>query len=370
MSGLPGYIFVAFVSLITMSEPIDSEEVYDDLDDLLNEEEEEQEEKEQGDDESRTQNTGITCGNGGSEAQLPHGKDGGSVGNGVDPGVTEMMEELQSEFANLLKEQRQTEKSTVDTKMVARQQTGDEEAVRDFAKLLGTLKDAAAPTSSTPVAAQSETNLGSNGKVGANTDFKDVIANTISRLKESSERIESNLKEETTAAAAAAARGGNGNSDDILNELINQLSSSSNDFGDVDGMDSAILDILNQMSTKEVLYAPMKEMHQEFVSWFAEHEDDPKFQNRMDDYKKQFQLVGELVAIYEKEDYSNEQYRDQVTEILDKLEQLGDTPVAKDFNRGSSVGDVGSAPGSIKVDGTQPDFKNLDQELADTCTHQ
>ena len=367
--GILEYILITFISLITMSEPMDSEVVYDDLDDLLNEEEEEEEGKERADNESGIRDAKVARSNVEPETQLSDGKDEGAE-NGVDRGVSEMMEELQSEFANLLKEQRKTEKGTTDTKTAARLQSGDDEAVRDFAKLLGTLKDATAatPTSSTPTAAQSETNLGSNGKVGANTDFKDVIANTMSRLKESSERIESNLKEET--AAAAAARSASRNSDDILNELINQLSNSSNDFGDVDGMDNAILDILNQMSTKEVLYAPMKEMHQEFVSWFAEHEDNPKFQDRMDDYKKQFQLVGELVAIYEKEDYSNEQYRDQVTEILDKLEQLGDTPVSKDFNSGSSVGGGSDAPGSIKVDGTQPDLKNLDQELADTCTHQ
>lgn len=156
------------------------------------------------------------------------------------------------------------------------------------------------------------------------------------------------------------------NSDDVLSQLLDQLVDGT---GDEEGMDNAILSMLNQMSSKEVLYQPMKEMQVEFSKWFEDNEDNEEYKEKMETYRKQYDLVEKIVVIYEKEDYNNDKNREEVTELLDQLEQLGDSPVSKGFNNESGNKEMDDLAKMLEIEGDS-NLGNLDKDLEDTCKQQ
>lgn len=316
-------------------------EEYDDLDDLLIDEDPRTLDTTEP---KTTENNDLSKNEGTTTETLSKGE------TGKDTEVDKMMTDLQTEFANLLKQQ---ENAGVSDGSV------DKEAIDNFNQLLGSLGQA------TTTDKDSKKN-DSTSKLEDETDFKNVIASTLDRLKESGSNIDSNLKEENASGQG---------SDDVLSQLLNQLVTDGNDSSGIDfnedGMDNAILNILNQMSSKEVLYAPMKEMQDDFVKWFEENENDEKHKDKIDIYRKQQSLVQELVALYEREDYDNKLFQDEITNLLDELEQLGDSPVSKGFNNsGINESGIDDLAKMLQVDGTDQGLGDVDKDMAENCKQQ
>lgn len=315
-----------------------SKEEYDDLDDLLLDED-----PAALDIEKEAQSK-----NGNSSQSKISSPQSNNQANDNDTEAQKMMTDLQKEFSNLLKQQ----DSSLDGEVSA----GDKEAIDNFNNLIGVLGDATRATSNAEKKVNNE-----NNEAG----FKDVISNTLDRLKESGTKIDSNLKQEKEAQ----------DSNDVLSQLLGQLVDGAGENGDMnfneDGMDNAILNILNQMSSKEVLYTPMKEMQVEFTKWLEEHGKEDQYKEKMDIYRNQYALVNDLVNIYEREDYENEIFREDITSILDELEQLGDSPVNKGFNNGpGNKNGLEDMSKLLQVDGNEEEFGNIDQEIADSCKQQ
>ena len=329
-----------------------SKDEYDDLDDLLVDED-----PSALDAEKAKEAKGADAEDAQGSAAASGGANGAATGSAEDSEEAKMMKDLQSEFANLLKERAGAGGDG---------SAADQEAIDSFNNLINALGKSSAKESGADAASDEK---------AEDPDFKNVIADTLGRLKESGSKIDSTLQEEKDAGA----------SDDLLSQLLGQLvdgagapgsngGASANgeniDFNE-DGMDNAILNILNQMSSKEVLYEPMVEMKTDFAQWFAEHEQEDEHQAKLDVYRKQRALVEELVAVYEREDYENALFRDEVTNILDELEALGDSPVSKGFNNGA-VNDAGMDDLSklLEVDGAGADFGGLDKDMAENCKQQ
>lgn len=297
---------------------LDAEEEYDELDDLLDE------------DPSKLEDEALK-----EESTKVMGKQGNGMQEVDDPEVREMMNDLQKEFANLMND------GDIDDKEKAAQ-------AENFEKILGMLGDA----SRTPAG-------GSKEPLG----FKNVISKTLDRLKENGSKVDSTLAKEEKQK----------NTDDILSQLLDQLVETGK-VGDgqdgEEGMDNAILQILNQMSSKEVLYQPMKDMHAEFTQWLQDHQDDEEYSDKIAIYKQQYDLVGQIITVFERDSYSNETHRDEVTNLLDQLEQLGDSPVSKGFNEGTGGDELDAITKMLEVDGDDKNLGNLDKDLQDTCKQQ
>ncbi|KAG0670874.1 Peroxisome chaperone and import receptor [Maudiozyma exigua] len=315
-------------------------EEYDDLDDLLIDEDPrtlDTTELKIGKNDDSSKNEAATS------TTIPKGE------VGKDTEVEKMMTDLQAEFAGLLKQQENTDISDGSV---------SNEAIDNFNQLLGSLGQA--------TTTDEDSKKDSSSKAGDETDFKNVIASTLDRLKESGSNIDTNLKEESASGPG---------SDDVLSQLLNQLVNDNSDNGDIDfnedGMDNAILNILNQMSSKEVLYAPMKEMQDDFVKWFDENGNDEKHKDKIDIYRKQQSLVQELVSLYEREDYDNKLFQDEVTNLLDELEQLGDSPVSKGFNN-SDINESGidHLAKMLQVEGDDQNIGDMDNDIAENCKQQ
>ena len=324
-----------------------SKDEYDDLDDLLIDEDPSTLDVDNG----KEDGAPASAAKGGPSAHEPS-----AVGGSESTEAQKMMNDLQSEFANLLKEQ---EGAGADGSEV------NKEAIDNFNNLINALGSVSEDTAGAAAAATAT----KSQDQPEDPDFKNVIADTLGRLKDSGTKIDSTLQEEKEAGA----------SDDLLSQLLGQLVDGPGGAGgdgdgidfNEDGMDNAILNILNQMSSKEVLYEPMLEMKTDFVQWFADHENDEEHKDKIDVYRKQRALVDELVALYEREDYDNALCREEITNILDELESLGDSPVSKGFNN-NAVNDSGLDDLSkmLQVEGDDADFGGLDKDMAENCKQQ
>lgn len=319
---------------------------YDDLDDLLDEDPSKLEDMQA----KTTQSRGTTEADGMKKPADP-------VMDKDDPAVKEMIEDLQQEFQNLMKQNGDGANVNIE----------DKEAAENFKKLLDILEEVGqVPKETTTQQLESlNTQTTSKGEKAGKGGFKDVISSTLDRLKENANKVDTQLEEEKKQSI-----NGSGNPDEVLSKLLNDLVSDSGDVPADGEMDNAILGILNKMSSKEVLYQPMKDMQIEFSKWLEDNKDHPSHKDNMDTYKRQFELVNKLIVIYEKPDYDNDKDRDEVTELLDQLEQLGDSPVSKNFNGGNPANDFDEMSKMLNIDANDPKLADLDKDLADTCKQQ
>lgn len=333
---------------------------FDDLDDLLDEDPTKLDETEPED----VQAKGSVCSDGGNKKKnvASKGSNDVQVGNESeeDPELKEMMADLQNEFANLMKN------------------SGNENNVKteDFNKLMSALEEATKiPRQDIDKESSSFKSNGTDkGALNVNNPgFKNIVSNTLDRLKENGSKVDTSLAEETKESQRS---GQNNNIDDILSQLLDQMvasggnESADNQFDLKDGeMDDAITKILDQMTSKEVLYEPMKEMRSEFDTWFQENSENEEHKEKIDIYRRQFNIVSEIVDIYEVKDYDELKHKDRVTELLDELEQLGDSPV-RSANSPLKNGNEEDLMKMLEIDGDDPNLGNLDKELSDGCKQQ
>ncbi|CCD24751.1 Pex19p NDAI_0D04370 [Naumovozyma dairenensis CBS 421] len=292
------------------------------------------------------------------------------------------------EFAGLMKNQK---KSQDESKNGDIDEEEDAKLMEKFTNVLNTLDNVTKhpqtsvkndnTTTTTTTTTATNNVMGNDKEDDEEGGFHKIVSKTLDRLKENDKKINDKLSDENNGGKKNknVSSSENGNPDDILSSLLDQLvqggEQGEGDIGE-DGMDNAILNILNQMSSKEVLHQPMKEMYLEFDEWFKDHREEEEFKDKIVTYDKQYLIIGKIVTLYEKDDYTNDLYRDEITNLLDELEQLGDTPVGNV--------NAGAANGSSNNNTTMDDFSKLlnidglgddnmdgfDEKLKDTCNQQ
>lgn len=220
--------------------------------------------------------------------------------------------------------------------------TGEQENFKQILEMLNEVsKDTQKSTASNP-----NTTTAPNSDPQGPAGFKNVVSKTLERLKENGSKVDHNIAQEQD------------NQQDIFTQLLSELTTSESEIQQngngtgEDGVDDAILAMLNQMSSKQVLYEPMKEMHSEFAKWLDTNASSTNDQD-LKKYNSQFNIVATIVQVFEKPSYTDEGDREEITNLLDQLEQLGDTPVSKAQNNPD-----------------QDAFGALDQELAQNCKQQ
>lgn len=248
-----------------------------------------------------------------------------------DSDLKEVVQDLQEEFSNLMKD------------------TSNEDAP-DLEKLWQMVQE----KTKNAEAHESDSNL-------EKKEYRHIMSETLDRLRDNGAKVDSKISEEQQHGKIA------GTGDDVLSQLLDKfMESNDGNPPDEGSMDDAILQILNQMSSKEILYTPIKEMHEEFRLWMnnSENLSDPKITT----YRKQFELIEEIVFCYEEPDYTNEKYNEKITQLLDELQELGDTPVGK-ATSDSIVNKVSNSADGMD-DGLEFDEKELEKQLNDTCKQQ
>lgn len=143
-------------------------------------------------------------------------------------------------------------------------------------------------------------------------DFQETIRKTMERIHESGEK-----------ATAAATEGGQ---DDILMQVLKAMEASGmgagtgTDGADDENLDKLFMGIMEQLSNKEMLYEPMKELHDKFGPWLKENRDKTPKED-LERFETQATIVAEIVAKFEEKGFSddNPEHRDYVWQRMQKV---------------------------------------------------
>jgi len=137
--------------------------------------------------------------------------------------------------------------------------------------------------------------------------FQETIKRTMERMQASGDQ----------ATAAAAAEG----SDDILAELLKQMQSGGLEgAGSEEELSKMLLGVMEQLTNKEILYEPMKELNEKFPGWLGKNRDKtPK--DDLKRYEAQQKLVREIVDKFEEPTYSDGNTTDREY-IVDRMQKV------------------------------------------------
>ncbi|KAF2461483.1 Pex19 protein family-domain-containing protein [Lineolata rhizophorae] len=160
----------------------------------------------------------------------------------------------------------------------------------------------------------------------ADESFQETIRRTMERMKVS----------EDNASSAAQADSTSG--DDFLAKMLREmekggLDPSSAGMGGPAGSDEdfskMLLGMMEQLTNKDILYEPMKELHDKFPIWMAENRDKGKVSDEdWKRYEEQEMLVTEIVGRFERDGYKDEnpEDREYILERMHKMQAAGSPP--------------------------------------------
>jgi peroxin-19 len=149
---------------------------------------------------------------------------------------------------------------------------------------------------------------------GANAEesFQETIRRTMERMQTSGNQ----------ATAAAAAEG----SDDLMEVLMRQMQAGGLDGeGNEEDFTKMLMGMMDQLTNKEILYEPMKELSGKFPAWIEENRAKTSAED-MKRYEEQSKLADEIVAKFEDPSFSDSNPADRQY-IMDKMQKVSDAGV-------------------------------------------
>ncbi|KAH7407736.1 Pex19 protein family-domain-containing protein [Cadophora sp. MPI-SDFR-AT-0126] len=176
----------------------------------------------------------------------------------------------------------------------------------------------AAASSSSPSTAAKETASSSKAapaKVGPSDEsFQETIKKTMERMQ--------NSGDQATAAAASDS------TDDILAQMMKAMEAGGLDGeGGEEEFSKMLLGMMEQLTNKEILYEPMKELDDKFPAWMKENEGKVDAAD-MKRYKEQQVYVSEIVKRFETKTYTDDNSKDReyIVERMQKMQAAGSPP--------------------------------------------
>ncbi|KAL1857510.1 hypothetical protein VTK73DRAFT_8047 [Phialemonium thermophilum] len=171
---------------------------------------------------------------------------------------------------------------------------------------------------------RTETAAPGTGAPAPDASFQETIRRTMERMQASGEQA--------TAAVAAE------ESEDFLAELLKQMQAGGLDGeGNEEEFSKMLLGMMEQLTNKDILYEPMKELDQNFPGWLDKNRDTVSKED-LARYEEQRTLAREIVAKFEEPTYadSNPTDREYILDRMQKMQAAGQPPA-------DLVGDMPSA---------------------------
>jgi len=246
-----------------------------------------------------------------------------------DPSEQDMAAQLQAGMSSLISEldsnpQMQAEFEKMMQELIAAGAAPSDQAAGEH------LKTAAEAVSQPSDASKAKAAAAGGTKKGPD-DFQDTIRRTMERMQASGD-----------AATAASTSKAEQSEEDLLAQMMKELTE-----GDGEGdFNSMLMNMMAHLTNKDILYDPMKELHDKFPQWLEKN----KGQVSDDDYKryeKQAKLVEQIVKRFEKKGYSddNEEDREYIVDKMQKMQSEGSPPsdLVGDMNAAQeALGDLDS----------------------------
>ena len=138
--------------------------------------------------------------------------------------------------------------------------------------------------------------------------FNDAIQRTINRMKDSGDKA--------TAAAAED------DTDDLVAQLMKAVEAGASGAGDDGDLSKMFMGMMEQLSNKEMLYEPMKELDDKFGPWLEKNKGTDKVSAEdMSRFVKQATIVKDIVTKFEEPGYTDKdsKCRDYVWEKMQEV---------------------------------------------------
>lgn len=184
-----------------------------------------------------------------------------------------------------------------------------EDIMKEMSAELGGANPLAASSDSTSKAQEKDTSKAKDKDTAAapatETSFQETIQKTMERMQSSGD-----------AAGAAAT---SAPSDDILQQLFNSMQDSSGPGNDED-FSKILMGMMEQLTNRDILYEPMKELDDKFPGWMEKNEGKVEGKD-MERYREQQVLVREITGRFERKGYSDENAgdREYIVERMQKV---------------------------------------------------
>ncbi|KAJ3017047.1 UNVERIFIED_CONTAM: hypothetical protein HDU68_011881 [Siphonaria sp. JEL0065] len=157
-------------------------------------------------------------------------------------------------------------------------------------------------------------------------DFHSAIDDALSQLKESKEKVETELNEQPSD-----------NPEDIeamMKEL--EIMMGSAEFEDMFG------NVMGQLMNRDLLYEPMKDLAAKYPEYLQENKDSIS----AEDYQRftsQHQIVVHIMKVYDDESVTGDEEQKQVGDLMQKMQELGNPPdgIMQDLTPGMEMGPDG-----------------------------
>lgn len=140
-------------------------------------------------------------------------------------------------------------------------------------------------------------------------NFQETIQKTMERMQESGDKATAEVNE-------------SGN-DDVLMQILKAMESSylaGAGEGDDGNLDKLFMGIMEQLSNKEMLYEPLKELDDKFGPWLRENKDKIGKEDR-ERYELQASLVSDIVRKFEEMTFSDDNPNDRAY-IWEKMQKV------------------------------------------------
>ncbi|KAH7043846.1 peroxin [Macrophomina phaseolina] len=155
---------------------------------------------------------------------------------------------------------------------------------------------------------------------GGGDNFQEQIRKTMERMQASGEQ----------ASAAAAS---SSNPDDILAQMLAEMEKGGfggeggADFGSDEDFSKMLMGMMEQLTNKEILYEPMKELYDKFPDWLAKNREKTDKAD-LERYEEQQRCVKDIVERFERPQYSDDSSADRefIVERMQKMQAAGSPP--------------------------------------------
>jgi peroxin-19 len=123
---------------------------------------------------------------------------------------------------------------------------------------------------------------------------------------------------DTSTSAHTAAAASSSAEDDMMAQLMKELQSGGG--GREEDFNKMLMGMMAQLTNKDILYEPMKELHDKFPAWMEKNRASTGKED-LERFEEQHRLVREIVGRFERKGYSDEDEddREYIVERMQKV---------------------------------------------------
>ncbi|KAI3325862.1 Pex19-domain-containing protein [Xylariaceae sp. AK1471] len=151
-------------------------------------------------------------------------------------------------------------------------------------------------------------------ELSQDASFQETIKRTMARMQASGDQA--------TAAATAE-----GSEDDFIAEMMKAMKDVPGGDGNEEDFSKLLMGMMEQLTNKEILYEPMKELNDKFPGWMEKNKD-TLAKDDLKRYLEQQVLVSEMVTRFEVATYSDSNVADReyIVDRMQKMQAAGSPP--------------------------------------------